>query len=240
MENVAQGGGLHVRPNVAARERRLAARLAEVGRKIDDADLLAVVEDAQLLGSLELAGIRARWEDVRSSRAAGEAPGPVGSLRRASHAVERRSPLTVDAIRAWHAALAGPVGFRRDARMREGPPPAPPALIPDRLALLEMWLGARSAEDLQPEQAAALAMARIVEILPFDDGNGRVARLAASHVMVRGGRRPPILVGADAPRLVAALQAAFRLETAELATLLDEASHRALDVMIQALEKSEV
>ena len=83
-------------------------------------------------------------------------------------------------------------------------------------------------------------MARIVEVLPFDDGNGRVARLAASHLMVRGGRRPPILVAGDGPRLVAALQAAFRLETEPLATLLDEASERAVDVMIQALEKGEV
>ena len=83
-------------------------------------------------------------------------------------------------------------------------------------------------------------MARIVEVLPFHDGNGRVARLAASHLLVRRGRRPPILVAGDGPRLVEALQAAFRLETEALATLLAEASERALDVMIQALERGEV
>ena len=83
-------------------------------------------------------------------------------------------------------------------------------------------------------------MARIVEVLPFDDGNGRVARLAASHLMTAGGRRPPILVAGDGPRLVAALDAAFRLDTEPLATLLEEASGRALDVMTQALEKGEV
>jgi hypothetical protein len=240
MASVDDVTGLHVKAPVAARERRLAARLAVDGREPEDAQLRAVVEDAQLLGSLELAGFRPRWDEVRASRASGEETGPVGSLRRAHAAVDPRSPLTVDAIRAWHSALLGPVGFRRDERVRDGSPPAPPALIPGRLALLEEWLGARSAEDLQPEQAAALAMARIVEILPFDDGNGRVARLAASHLMVCGGRRPPILVAADVTRLVAALQAAFRLETGSLATLLDEASDRALDVMIQALEKGEI
>ena len=79
-------------------------------------------------------------------------------------------------------------------------------------------------------------MARVVEILPFDDGNGRVARLAASHVMVGAGSRPPILTGDDRGRLVQCLQAAFQLQTEPLASLLDEAAERALDVMIATLE----
>jgi protein involved in temperature-dependent protein secretion len=63
-----------------------------------------------------------------------------------------------------------------------------------------------------------------------------VARLAASHVMVRAGARPPVLLGEDRPRLVEALQSAFQLQTAALASLLDEAAERALDVMIRAIE----
>jgi hypothetical protein len=233
-------GGLRPRPASGPRERRLASLLEARARVSDDADLLAVVEDAQLLGSLELAGCRVDWPDVRGSRETGEGPEEIVALRRAKAAVDPQAPLSVAAIRSWHSALLGPVGFRRGARPREGTPPAPPDLIESRLTLLESWLAARSGQDLRPEQAAALAMARIVEVLPFDDGNGRVARLAASHLMVRGGRRPPILVAADAPRLVQSLQAAFRLETEPLSTLLEEASARALDVMIQALEKGEV
>ena len=76
--------------------------------------------------------------------------------------------------------------------------------------------GGAGSRDLKPEQAAAVALARIVEIAPFDDGNGRVSRLAASHLMVRGGLRPPILVAGDAARLRAALEPAFRLETEPL------------------------
>jgi hypothetical protein len=57
--------------------------------------------------------------------------------------------------------------------------------------------------------------------------------------MVGGGRRPPILVAGDGPRLVACVQAAFRLDTEPLVSLLDEASDRALDVMIQTLERGE-
>jgi hypothetical protein len=56
---------------------------------------------------------------------------------------------------------------------------------------------------------------------------------------VRGGLRPPVLVGADGPYLLACLRAAIRLETEPLVSLLTDASARALDVMIQALERGE-
>ena len=227
--------GLHLQPSAAARERRLAALLEERGLRADDAGLAAIVEDAQLLGSLELAGLRVAWDEVRSSRASGEGPADVLALRRARAAVAPASPLTVEAVRAWHAAIAGPAGFRRGERERAGAPTAPAARVADRLATLADWLETAGRRDLRPEQAAALALARIVEILPFDDANGRVSRLAASHVMVRGGLRPPILVAGDGARLRAAIEAAFRLETEPLVSLLVEASGRAVEVTIQSL-----
>lgn len=222
-------------PSAAVKKRRLATLLEEHGLRADDAGLAGLVEDAQLLGSLELAGFRFTWDEVRASRATGEGPREVVALRSARGAVPRDAPLSVAALRAWHEALAGPVGFRREERRREGAPPAPAALIEERLATLADWIEVAGARDLKPDQAAAVALARVVEILPFDDGNGRVSRLAASHVMVRGGMRPPILVSGDAPRLREALEGAFRLETEPLVSLLVEASGRALDVMIQSL-----
>ena len=227
--------GLHLQPSAAARERRLAALLEERGLRADDAGLAAIVEDAQLLGSLELAGLRVAWDDVRSSRASGEGPADVLALRRARAAVAPASPLTVEAIRAWHAAIAGPVGFRRTEREREGAPTSPADRVASRLETLAGWIETAGTRDLRPEQAAGLALARIVEILPFDDANGRVSRLAASHLMVRGGLRPPVLVAGDGPRLRAALEAAFRLETEPLVALLVEASGRAVEVMVQSL-----
>jgi Fic family protein len=112
------------------------------------------------------------------------------------------------------------------------------AFIESRLRIAEEWLSAESARELEPARLAALAMARVVEILPFEAGNGRVARLAASHLLVRGGGRPPILVSGDERRLVQCLQAAFQFELEPLATLLEEAEGRALDVMLQTLESA--
>lgn len=230
---------LRILPPVSAKEERLAALLAEKGREAGNPVLAQVVEDAQILGSLELAGFRCTWPEVRGSRASGQGPDEIRALRHAVQVVPRDAPLSVGAIRAWHAVLAGPVGFRRVARERDDAPTAPPELIEGRLATLEEWLDSAGIRDLKPEQAAGLAYARIVEIMPFDDANGRVARLAASHVMVAGGRHPPILVGADGAYLLAVLRAAFRLDTEPLVSLLVEASSRALDVMIQAVERGE-
>jgi hypothetical protein len=226
---------LRLQPAAALKERRLASLLGERGLRPGDAGLAGIVEDAQLLGSLELAGRRFGWDEVRSSRVSGEGPPDVLALRRARGAVAPDAPLGVAAIRTWHETLAGPVGFRRTERQRAGAPTAPAGLVESRVATLGEWLETVGRRDLQPEQAAALALARLVEILPFDDANGRVSRLAASHLMVRGGMRPPILVAGDAPRLRASLEAAFRLETEPLVALLVEACGRALDVMIQTL-----
>jgi Fic family protein len=79
-------------------------------------------------------------------------------------------------------------------------------------------------------------LARLVEILPFDDANGRVSRLALAHAVRRAGGREPVLVGGDRARLQAALAAAFALDLAPLAALVEEAGERSLDVSIQALE----
>jgi hypothetical protein len=225
--------GLPLGPSVALREKRLAALLR--GRSPDEPSLRAAVLDAQLLGSLELAGFKFSWDEVRG--AGGPVPAAVAALRRAQAAVEA-SPFTVAAVKTWHATAVGDGTWRRDETPpgQDAPAPAPVAFIEGRLAILEQWLGGESGRELKPPAAGALVLARIVEIRPFPDGNGRVSRLAASHVMVRGGMRPPILVGGDRPRLQACLRAAFGLETEPLARLLEEASHRSVDVLIQSLE----
>lgn len=222
--------------NAARKEKLLAERSA--GRDADLARLEEIVADAQALGSLELAGFRFGWDEVRAARMGGAAPEPALRLRCAQAAVVREAPLAIEALHAWREALGGVPGLRRSDRVRPaGPPPAPPMFVESRLASLVGWLNGDSGRELGPPQAGALVIARLLEILPFEDQNGRLSRLAASHVMVRAGARRPLLVGADRPRLEAALAHAFKLETEPLVALLQEASERALDVMLQALER---
>jgi hypothetical protein len=216
---------LRLAPSAAVKEKRLLALLE--GREAEKAALLAAVQRAQAGGSLALSGIDA-----------GADTGALERMMGAQAAVEARAPLTVGAVLAWHRAATGTeAGLRGGARTRRGPgpPPSPAEFVAQRLKDLEDGLGAQTGTELKPAQQGALALARIVEIAPFDDGNGRVARLAASHLMVRAGSRPPILTGDDGERLVRTLQWAFQLQTEPLAQLLDEAAERALDVMIRTL-----
>ena len=216
--------GLKLAPSAAVKEKRLAALLA--GGDVAAPARVEALVSAQVRGSLELAGRTGTPEEAEAAAA----------LRRALSAVDPRAPLTVEAILSWQEALTGNRTLRAQDRDRAGgPPPAPARFVASRLAIVQEWLGGDSARELTPSQQGALAYARIMEILPFDRGNGLVARLAASHLMVRAGSRPPILVGADAGRLDEALQAAFQLQTEPLARLLDAAAERALDVLIGAL-----
>ena len=214
---------LRLAPSAAVKEKRLAALLE--GRGDESALISDAVRRAQAAGSLALSGIE-------------PTPAELDRFARAQSAVDAQAPFSVSAVLAWHRAITGSAaGLRTHERTREATlPPAPARFVPTRLQNLEEWLNVGSGVALKPAQQGALALARIVEILPFDDGSGRVARLAASHVMVRAGARPPVLLGEDRPRLVEALQSAFQLQTAALASLLDEAAERALDVMIRAIE----
>ena len=223
--------GIRLEPSSALKEKRLRELLGS--RSEQEPALASVVRDAQLLGSLELAGFTVTWDEVRSA-----SPPPAAvALRRAQGLLGPGAALTKQALLEWHGALTGEsAGFRRRERAREGGiPPAPVGFIEGRVQLLEDWLAMESGQELRPAQAGALALARIVEVLPWEDANGRVSRLAASHLMVKAGARPPILVKGDAPRLLASLQAALRLDTEPLARLLEEASGRSVDVLIQAL-----
>jgi len=218
----------------ARKEERLSALMAD--GVFSEPELEHAVEDAQILGSLELAGCPVTPEELERVRQ-GEAAGPAADLLRALRAVSLESPFSVAALEAWQEAVTGSARLRSEPSSRaDAPPPSPPAFIAERLAGLEHWLHSGSVRELAAEAAGALVLARLVEILPFDDANGRVSRLAASHVMRRAGARPPVLVGGDGPRLVASLKAAFQLDTEPLARLLEEASERSLDVMLRRLE----
>jgi hypothetical protein len=225
--------GLNLSTSSAVKEKRLTALLAgrdpaSIGR------LEEAVEEAQIVGSLELAGVAATADDVRSARQ-GSGPDSVRRLLAARQVIPPGAPFSVAAVVAWHRAACPPGGFRTTPRP-DAPVSSPVEFIESRLGILEQWINTDSRRQLKPAQAGALALARILEILPFTEGNGLVSRLAASHLMTQGGARPPILLGTDAARLGDAVHAAFQLATEPLAALLDEASGRCLDVMIRALE----
>jgi hypothetical protein len=229
---------IRLAPSAALKEKRLATLLGERG--VSEGSLAEEIQDAQLLGSLELAGFSFSWDEIKASRRTGVGPEAVRYLRRAQALREGSSALSVDGLLAWYGETTGKIpALRVTPRDRAaGPPAAPVEFIGCRVESLVHWLSVESSRELSSAQRGALALARLVEILPFDDANGRVSRLAASHLMVSSGARPPILVGGDRLRLEQCLTAAFQLSMEPLTSLLEEASERALDVALQTLERN--
>ena len=64
------------------------------------------------------------------------------------------------------------------------------------------WLGAAPARPA----TAFTAHRRLVEIHPFNDGNGRTARLVMNLVLLRGGYPPVAVRPQDRPAYIGALQ----------------------------------
>jgi Fic family protein len=112
------------------------------------------------------------------------------------------APLTEHAIRELHAKLFASIdeenagAYRRtDARIvgRDYLPPES-VLVPALLRECMEWLEESSAD---PVALACAAQARMVNIAPFLDGNGRVARILSNLVLASAGYPPAIVqVGA--------------------------------------------
>jgi Fic family protein len=77
-----------------------------------------------------------------------------------------------------------------------------PAEVPPLMGDFAKWLGAASAT---PETAFT-AHRRLVEIHPFNDGNGRTARLLMNLVLLRGSHPPVAVRPQDRPAYIDALQ----------------------------------
>lgn len=79
-----------------------------------------------------------------------------------------------------------------------------PAEVPALMGDFSTWLGGSKST---PETAFT-AHRRLVDIHPFNDGNGRTARLLMNLVLIRGGYPPVAVRPVDRPAYIAGLQQA--------------------------------
>jgi Fic family protein len=80
----------------------------------------------------------------------------------------------------------------------------PPALVPALMGDFAAWLVAAPSEPI----TAFDAHRRLVDIHPFNDGNGRTARLLMNLILIRGGYPPVAVRPEDRPAYIRALQEA--------------------------------
>ena len=79
-----------------------------------------------------------------------------------------------------------------------------PAEIPALMGDFAKWLGAAP----DTPETAFTAHRRLVDVHPFNDGNGRTARLLMNLVLIRGGYPPVAVRPEDRPTYIRALQEA--------------------------------
>lgn len=154
----------------------------------------------------------------------------------------RSTPLTETDLRGLHrlvvlrsnADIAGRYATQgryvlTDSGRRAFPSPAEvPALMGDFMA----WLA--GAADT-PETSFAVHR-RLVDIHPFDDGNGRTARLLMNLILIRGGYPPIAIRPEDRPAYLRALQPMS--DARDFNRLLQERLHATLKEYITALRQA--
>ncbi|HLN46722.1 MAG TPA: UPF0158 family protein [Magnetospirillaceae bacterium] len=155
------------------------------GNRLDRSQTEELVMRGETVGGLTL---REHLEAVNLFKA----------LDRAAVLARSDAPLTEHAIRELHAQLFASIDdeqageYRRtDARIvgRDYLPPES-VLVPALLREFTEWLEESSAD---PVAKAAAAQAKILNIAPFLDGNGRVGRLL-SNLILEANAYPPAIV----------------------------------------------
>ena len=152
-----------------------------------------------------------------------------------------QQPLTVERLLGWHAALF-PTGFSGLTRLRTGAwrddatgpmqvvsgPigrqtvhfEAPPARVVDaEVSNFLRWFNAASSDD--PIIRAGLAHLWFVTLHPFDDGNGRIARVVGDMALARAEQ---------SPQRYYSLSAQIQRERADYYTLLERTQKGTTDV----------
>jgi Fic family protein len=107
-----------------------------------------------------------------------------------------------------------------------------PAEVPGLMGDFAQWLASAPAT---PETAFA-AHRRLVDIHPFNDGNGRTARLLMNLVLLRGGYPPVAVRPQDRPTYIRALQETG--DSGRFERLLHERLNATLDEYRAALQQA--
>ncbi len=119
---------------------------------------------------------------------------------------------------------------------------APPEQVASEMDKLITWHQEHQNSGVLPEIEAAWLHHRFTQIHPFQDGNGRVARLLASLVFIKAGWFPLILTRADRANYISALEKADRGNLEQLVELFANSQKQAfihsLGLSEQILEDS--
>lgn len=111
---------------------------------------------------------------------------------------------------------------------------ATPEETPAKMGELMDWLNTQSAkDDVNPVLLAIEFHYRFIRIHPFDDGNGRMARLLMNFVLMKNGYPPAIVKTEDKENYYAALQQADAGDIAYFFDYITSLVNHSLELMIK-------
>ena len=115
----------------------------------------------------------------------------------------------------------------------------PPAFeIPDLMKQLLKWLR-KNPEELRPVEMAAVFHYKFVSIHPFDDGNGRVARLLMNLRLIKHGYPLTVIRNYDRRRYYDTLRKADNGNLKSLTTFIARCVEQSLDLYLSAIEPTD-
>lgn len=168
------------------------------------------------------------------------------AIRYVRELARQKTPLTEGDVRNLHRLvvqrsrpdIAGRYAdLARYVRTESGRHEFPsPAEIPALMGNFSKWLGTAT----DTPETAFTAHRRLVDIHPFNDGNGRCARLLMNLVLIRGGYPPVSVRPEDRPAYILALQQAqAELGSESVDHLLYERLDAALGEYLSALQEAQ-
>ena len=118
---------------------------------------------------------------------------------------------------------------------------ASPEETPAKMQELMDWLRERNqAKDLDPVLLATEYHYRFIRIHPFDDGNGRIARLLMNFILMQNAYPPVIIKSEDKENYYSALQQADSDDIEYFFSYISERVISSLELMIRASKGEEI
>ena len=109
-----------------------------------------------------------------------------------------------------------------------GHEPTEPEMIPSVTENALEWFSSDSFQEMHEVEKTALVLIKLIDIWPFEEGNGRTLRLFANIFLLKAGYPPAIIPPERASQYAVAIQHSLRFHTQPLIDLLTDSVDRGL------------
>jgi Fic family protein len=90
------------------------------------------------------------------------------------------------------------------------------------------WFQSESFGQMHEVEKSALMLIKLLDVQPFDDGNGRTLRLFSNFFLLKAGYPPAIIRTSQASEYALAVQSSLRFDTQPIIDLIADAADRSL------------